>query len=143
MVRVNLINPKSLADQHLIAEYNEILMLLGYVIKHPELKEGEIPESYCLGKGHIKFFKNKLSYLKRRHDLLRIEMKRRGFATNKKVSLQKFNKKLKNEWFPNRKDKEIIKKRLRKKIAKKKGYYRYCGIVKKNDFFLKMIEKAK
>jgi hypothetical protein len=31
MVRVNLISPSKLADQHLIAEYDEILMLLGYV----------------------------------------------------------------------------------------------------------------
>ena len=36
MVRVNIINPNKLADQHLIAEYNEILMLLGYVRKYPK-----------------------------------------------------------------------------------------------------------
>ena len=39
MVRINLIHPKKLADQHLIAEYNEILMLLGHVKKFPHLKE--------------------------------------------------------------------------------------------------------
>ena len=61
MVRINLVHPKKLADQHLIAEYNEILMLIGYVRKYPPLEN--IPDSYKLGKGHVKFFKNKLDYL--------------------------------------------------------------------------------
>ena len=73
MVRVNLIHPKSLADQHLIAEYDEILMLLGYVRRYP--KKENIPEKYTLGKGHIKFFKDKLLYLKKRHELIKEEMK--------------------------------------------------------------------
>ena len=63
MVRINLINPKKLTDQHLIAEYNEILMLLGYVKKYPKLEK--IPSKYNLGKGHMLFFKNKLKYLKK------------------------------------------------------------------------------
>ena len=39
MVRINLVEPKKLADQHLIAEYDEILMLLGYVRRYPEVKD--------------------------------------------------------------------------------------------------------
>jgi len=31
MVKINLIHPRYLTDQHLIAEYNEILMLLAYL----------------------------------------------------------------------------------------------------------------
>ncbi|MBT3297743.1 hypothetical protein HN385_02370 [archaeon] len=46
MVRINLIQPKYLADQHLIAEYNEILMLLKHVKKHPKIKNQ--PENYSL-----------------------------------------------------------------------------------------------
>ena len=76
MVRINLINPKKLADQHLVAEHNEILMLLGYVRKHPMCLN--IPETYCLGRGHIKFFKNKLLYLKKRHELIKKEMIKRA-----------------------------------------------------------------
>ncbi len=84
MVRINLINPRYLSDQHLIAEYDEILMLLGYVKKYSILKLEEIPKKYCFGEGHIKFFKNKLLYLKRRHELIKKEMQNRGFKTNKK-----------------------------------------------------------
>jgi len=125
MVRVNIISPKLLADQHLIAEYNEILMLFGYVKKHP--KTGKIPKEYCLGKGHMLFFKNKLKYLKKRHELLKKEMLRRGFIPKKTISLKGFPRKLLNGWRPKEKDFRIIKKRLREKISKKPGFYKYCG----------------
>ena len=58
MVRVNLISPEKLADQHLVAEYAEILMLIAYIKSYPSTEE--IPEHYTLGEGHMKFFKNKV-----------------------------------------------------------------------------------
>ncbi len=139
MVRINLIHPKKLADQHLVAEYDEILMLLGYVKKYPKL--GEIPPKYTLGKGHILFFKNKLKYLKKRHELIKIEMRNRGFKTSKSIKLSEFNKKLIHDWKPNIKDKEIIKKRLISKITLKPKYYRYCGKKKPKKFFIDLIKK--
>ena len=114
MVRINLINHLNLADQHLIAEYNEILMLLGYVKKYPEL--GAIPSQYTLGKGHILFFKNKLKYLKKRHSLLKKEMEKRGFNTKVTINLNQFDKKLIHDWKPTKESIEIIKKRLIYKI---------------------------
>jgi deoxyribonuclease (pyrimidine dimer) len=140
MVRINLINPKSLADQHLIAEYDEILMLLGYVKRYPELTD--IPKKYCLGKGHIKFFKNKLLYLKQRHELIKNEMRRRTFRTVKTINLSGFSSNLINNWKPNRADKSIIKQRLIEKIRKKPEYYRYFGINKPLKFFVQLIKKA-
>ncbi|MBN1157597.1 endonuclease, partial [Candidatus Woesearchaeota archaeon] len=83
MVRINLVEPKKLTDQHLVAEYNEILMLIGHVRKHPEIKA--MPKEYILGKGHILFFKNKLVYLKKRHELIKNEMLRRGFKPKKTI----------------------------------------------------------
>jgi deoxyribonuclease (pyrimidine dimer) len=59
MVRINLIKPNYLTDEHLIAEYNEILMLLGYVRKYPKLNNN-IPKEYKLGKGHILFLQRQL-----------------------------------------------------------------------------------
>jgi deoxyribonuclease (pyrimidine dimer) len=138
MVRINLINPGKLADQHIIAEYNEILMLLGYVRRYPEPKN--IPEKYTLGKGHIKFFKNKLQYLKNRHELLKIEMKKRGFATNITINLSEFNVKLINDWKPNNKDKKIIKKRLIEKFNLKPNYYKYYGINKPKEYFIELLK---
>lgn len=140
MVRVNLINPKNLADQHLVAEYNEILMLLGYVRLHPEIKD--IPKRYILGKGHIKFFKNKLMYLKKRHELIKKEMKRRKFKNNVTIDLSKFNKVLRGDWKPHKEDFVIIKERIIWKLNNKPEYYRYCGQTRDLRFFVELIEKS-
>ena len=140
MVRINIINPNSLADQHLIAEYNEILMLLGHVDKFPIIKEQ--PEKYCLGKGHITFFKDKIKYLKERHELIKKEMKKRGFKILKIINLNKYTKEYRKNWKPKTKDKEIIKKRLIEKINLKPDYYRYKGEKKNKKFFIDLIKKG-
>lgn len=140
MVRVNLIAPKYLADQHLVAEYLEIMMLIGYVRNYPESKD--IPDNYTLGKGHIKFFKNKLKYLKERHETIKSEMIKRGFKTRIDLDLRGFKKELLNNWSPSKKDIHIIKERIKWKISKKPKYYRYYGEYKDKRFLIDLIEKA-
>jgi deoxyribonuclease (pyrimidine dimer) len=137
VVRVNLINPGKLADQHLVAEYDEMLMLMAYVRKHQSL-EG-IPENFCLGKGHIKFFKNKLLYLKKRHEALKQEMRKRGFAARKTLDTKGIDKKLLKDWSPNPQDLQIIKKRLKQKICLKPQWYRYYGKHRSKEFLLKLV----
>jgi len=143
MVRINIINPRFLADQHLIAEYDETLMLLGYVKRYPALEIEKIPKKYKLGQGHILFFKNKLKYLENRFELIKKEMRKRGFSTNIYIDLSKFNKKLIQDWKPKSSDKEIIKKRLIEKINLKPNYYRYYKEKKTKEFFINMIKNAK
>lgn len=140
MVRVNLINPYNLADQHLVAEYLEIMMLIGYVKNYPSTKG--IPDNYTLGIGHIKFFKNKLKYLKNRHEEIKKEMRKRGFATNKSISLKGFEKDLLNNWSPSKKDIHIIKKRIKWKLNKKPNYYRHYSKKQDVKFLLNLINKA-
>jgi deoxyribonuclease (pyrimidine dimer) len=137
MVRINIINPEFLSDQHLIAEYNEILMLTGFAKKHPNPKN--IPKKYCLGKGHINFFRNKLGYLQKRFEKIKQEMKKRKFKPAKKM---KFKKTEKNnyDWKPTAKDKEIIKKRLMQKIKLNPHFYRHYGKKKSPDFFEKKMK---
>jgi deoxyribonuclease (pyrimidine dimer) len=137
MVRINLIEPSKLADQHLIAEYNEILMLLGYVRKHPEPKS--IPEKFTLGKGHITFFKDKLIYIKKRHETIKQEMRKRSFATEKTIDLGEFDAVLCNEWKPSGHDKKVIIERLIQKFNLKPDYYRYYGEYKPKDFFIGLL----
>jgi deoxyribonuclease (pyrimidine dimer) len=146
MVRVNLLNPKCLADQHLIAEYNEILMLLGYIKRYPEIKlikgKSEIPTRYTLNNGHIKFFKDKIIYLKKRHELLKKEMKKRGFNPNKTININKYPKNLHNDWIPKEEDYKIIIERITWKINKKPKYYRYYGENKDKNFLIRLLNKA-
>jgi deoxyribonuclease (pyrimidine dimer) len=141
MVRVNLIQPKYLTDQHLIAEYAEILILLSYVKKYP--KEENIPKNYCLGTGHMVFFKNKLKYLKKRHDFLIKEMKHRGFKPKKSVNLNEFDKKLCKDWKHNKKDLCIIKKRIIQRINLKPSFYKYYRKNKSKKFYDNLIKNAK
>lgn len=138
MVRVNLINPKYLADQHLVAEYLEIIMLVESARKHPNPKS--IPESYKLGEGHINFFKDKLKYLAKRHELIKKEMKKRGFEVRKKLNLSGMRKSQIKDWNPKDPELKIIKKRLIERINKKPDWYRYYG---KNIGRKKLVEMTK
>lgn len=140
MVRVNLIEPVCLADQHLVAEYNEILMLLGYVRKYPGSRE--IPDEFCLGEGHVRFFRDKLGYLKKRHEALREEMIKRGFKPGRIVSLEGFDRRLHNDWEPDEKSMDLIKKRLCRKIEMKPGFYRYYREKRKNRILKTMVRSA-
>jgi deoxyribonuclease (pyrimidine dimer) len=137
MVRINLVNPKNLSDQHLIAEYNEILMLVSYVRKFPNING--IPENYLLGKGHIKFFKNKLGYLSERHEELKKEMGKRNFVCNKSLDVKSFGKEYFCDWKPSEKDFEIIKQRIVWKINLKPDFYRYYGEKKGGEFFINLL----
>jgi deoxyribonuclease (pyrimidine dimer) len=137
MVRINLINPKKLSDQHLIAEYNEMLMLIEYIRRNPSLEK--IPKNYCLGKGHMKFFKDKVLYLKKRHKILKNEMIKRNFHPTKTLQINQIPKNNKNDWHPVQKDKEIIKKRIKQKIKQKPIFYRYYSKIKPPKFFLELL----
>ena len=138
MVRINLVHPKQLADQHLVAEYNEILMLAAYIRKYPDLKN--IPKKYCLGCGHMMFFKNKVVYLRQRHELLKVEMKQRGFRTAKSINLNVFRKENKGKWKPVAQDVVVITKRILSKLRLKPTYYRYCGKYRHVDFFIDLLK---
>ncbi|MFO8016810.1 MAG: pyrimidine dimer DNA glycosylase/endonuclease V [Candidatus Woesearchaeota archaeon] len=140
MVRINLIRPGLLSDQHLIAEYAEILMLMEYIRRYPS--DDDIPERFCLGKGHMKFFKNKAAYLRKRHERIRKEMRRRGFRTGRAVSFKGMNRRLINDWKPSAKDMVVIKKRIAERIRSKRGFYRYYGEVRSCTFFLNMLKKT-
>jgi deoxyribonuclease (pyrimidine dimer) len=79
MTRINAnIDPVDLCDQHLLAEYREILRIPNFILggcmtlqgknyygmkKLPKIDIDNIPESYKLGPGHVKFFYNKVRFL--------------------------------------------------------------------------------
>jgi len=57
MVRINLIEPSKLSDQHLIAEYREILLLFGYYRKHHTIRPSDDH------KQPMRFYQDKILYL--------------------------------------------------------------------------------
>ena len=78
MTRINLIPPTELCDQHLLAEHRELTRIPNAVAQGKFHLKGQ-PEEYKLGEGHVRFFFNKMTFLKRRYDELHTECKARGF----------------------------------------------------------------
>lgn len=85
MTRINAFIPvEELSDKHLIAEHREIKRIPN-MVGSGKAKLENIPEQFTLGKGHVKFFYNKLKYLYLRYAELYYECKKRGFnVTNYK-----------------------------------------------------------
>jgi len=79
MTRINAGIPvETLHDKHLIAEHREIKRIPNCIAKgRYSLKDK--PSKFVLGTGHVKFFYDKLAYLKRRYEQLYRECLRRGF----------------------------------------------------------------
>ena len=139
VVRINLVDPHILSDQHIVAEYDEILMLVSYILRYPSLTN--LPVNYCLGKGHMRFFKDKILYLKKRHELLKKEMRLRGFVTRKSIDLSLFSKSNLHDWKPSLADVSLVTKRILSRIKDKPKYYRYYGEYKSYMFFKNLLLK--
>ncbi len=132
MTRINIIEPKELSDQHLVAEYREIFMIgsaLQRSLKSPKWNETKetLPEDFTLNAGHIKFFFNKGEYLHNRYLELIEEMKMRGMKPDpdRKFKREQWPDDLYKNWKPNDKDFKIIKKRIQERIDLKPEWYRY------------------
>ena len=78
MTRINLVPPAELCDQHLLAEHRELTRIPNAVAKGKFSLKGQ-PSDYKLGEGHVRFFFNKLMFLKKRFDILHEECLARGF----------------------------------------------------------------
>lgn len=113
MTRINIgINPKILTNRHLIAEHREIKRIPN-TIKSGKAKVKDIPEEFTLGKGHVKFFYNKLGYLQRRYHAIYMECMKRGLkVTPYYEAFADLPVKLNKDYQPTTKDIEIILGRL-------------------------------
>lgn len=81
MTRINTIDPVLLTTPWLLAEYRELPRIINRIASGTPTA-GPFPKAYCMGKGHVSFFFNKLHWLYVRHNKLVEEMKRRGFNPN-------------------------------------------------------------
>lgn len=82
MTRINLVPPQELTGKHLVAEYRELPRIYTLARSHYERFGGcfdDCPREYKLGKGHMKFFVNKLLFLKKRQESIIWEMLTRGY----------------------------------------------------------------
>ena len=122
MTRINVgIHPKELTDKHLIAEHREIKRIPNCIAKGKYNMDG-IPDTFKLGTGHVKFFYNKLLYLKNRYWKLYIECIKRGFKVqNYSSAWDNVPQELMNDYQPTRMDRKIIKQRINDRKTKTKN----------------------
>ena len=133
------VEPRFLADQHLIAEYRELNMVVGSLRLWDWEIKSVIPDEFNLGIGHMNFLKNKLRYLQRRHEHVISEMKFRGFKCDLvRVVLDGIDPKFCNDWVPTKRDSDVIRQRIYQKILMKPEFYKYFRnpIMKDIDSFL-------
>ena len=131
MTRINVgIPPTELVNQHLIAEHREIKRIPNCIAKGKYNMDG-IPDTFKLGKGHVKFFYDKLLYLKNRYWKLYIECIKRGFNVQNNCSAcDNVPQELMNNYQPTYIDRKIIQQRIiendekRNKRISKRNYER-------------------
>ena len=113
MTRINVgIPPAELINQHLIAEHREIKRIPNCIAKGKYNMDG-IPDTFKLGTGHVKFFYNKLLYLKNRYWKLYVECIKRGFKVqNYSSAWDNVPQELMNDYQPTYMDRKIIQERI-------------------------------
>lgn len=122
-MRINLVNPTELSDQHLISEYMELGVIMNNICKG-KYKYENIPEHFVLGKGHVKFFLNKPYFLKQRNFFLWLEMRARGFKPKGMPDFGDCNPYY-CDYIPSENDIAISRNRIIESYNKKPEYYKW------------------
>ena len=131
-MRINVIPPELLTDNHLIAEYRESKMATYYYVRSAASSKGidpaRIPSEYTLGKGHAYFWFDKMLFLKKRFDSICAEMRNRGFQCNHdKLNFDGIPESAFGDYEVTMKDIVLNLHRILIRIAKQPDWYRYRG----------------
>lgn len=135
MTRINIVSVKEISNKQLMAEYHESIRVFGYVLKSKSIPS-DIPSHYCLGKGHVKFFFNKIPYLLNRYKEINKELTNRGYCLNNetflknlekgKLALQKYPEIQRNDWTPSFEEMMVnqarVDERLERILVKRKSF---------------------
>lgn len=132
MTRINVIDPNDLTDQHLMAEYRELPMIMGSLRRSLKSKKGlpKIPPKYTLNAGHVTFFYNKGKFLYNRYQLLIEHLQKRGYQLDpeRKADFSVFHENgLYYDWEPDDHARRINLERITERIAAKPHWYRWYG----------------
>lgn len=119
MTRINAdIPPQELTGKHLIAEHREIKRIPN-TITSGKAKIENIPTTFGLGKGHVKFFYDKQTFLLRRYKQLYTECKNRGYnVTNYESCWDGVPKHLFNDYKFTDEDNQIVRDRIKERLNK-------------------------
>lgn len=127
MTRINCVPVQELCRQHLIAEYRELPRVFKLAAKWwnaDKHETEELPNSYRLGAGHVKFFYDKVWYLANRFYDLVHEMQRRGYKPQFRFlsySAQDFPSGALNHWEPDDEALALNRKRIAERMPNTGG----------------------
>lgn len=117
MTRINVgVDPSELNTKMLIAEHREIKRIPN-VIKSGRFNMIGQPKEFTLGTGHVKFFYNKIGFLKERYIRIHEECIKRCFdVTNFINSFENIPSNLMGSYNPTQKDRELILNRISERL---------------------------
>ena len=136
MTRINLHMPiAQMTNEHIFAEYREMSRVPNTVIKrlhktplHKLIKE--VPKEFKMGTGHVKYFYDKLLYLKKRHYDLHDAVISNGYKLSedlRNVWDQDLPIELMNDINPDKPKKILIDRIIERILSAKEGFYHYKG----------------
>lgn len=122
MTRINANIPAAtLCDAHLLAEHREITRVPN-TIKSGRAIIKDIPRKFTLGTGHVKFFYNKVGFIKNRYEALYKECIDRGFDVQSKIdSFDDIPSTLMNDWVASENDNNLIIRRIEERLLTMKN----------------------
>lgn len=131
MTRINVVDPKELCDQHLLAEWRELTRIPNSILSG-KLKIQDIPTTYTVrtednpsgGQGHVKFFLDKLEYLSGRYQSLLVELRLRNMPQRDYwPHTGIFPKHLWKEYTPTKEAIALNRQRIKERTPKLSRYY--------------------
>lgn len=124
MTRINLIHTRAMTTPHLLAEYRELPRVFGLIDKWIErgCPLDGIPLNYTMGKGHVKFFYRRATFLAMRFDLIVEELGKRGIRPQyttqwHRVKAIEGRGQIQNLWAPTHGDIFISQARITERLA--------------------------
>lgn len=118
MTRISVgVRAIELCDAHLIKERVELLRIPN-AIKSGKAVVKDIPRKFTLGKGHVKFFYDKLGYLQQRYVELTAECIERDFKiTDFSDSFKDIPQSLWNDYEETQQDRDIVVQRVNERLS--------------------------
>lgn len=130
MTRINVVDPKILPDQFLMAEYRELLMVMGSARRSLKAKNPAklLGKEYTLNAGHVRLFYNKAAWLERRYAALIAELLDRGFnidPASRSADFTLLYQYPQMEWEPDDNARAINMARMQIRFLAKPSWYRW------------------
>lgn len=124
LTRVDIVPVEYLTNRHLLSNHREIKRIPNCIKKGRFSLKGA-PDTYTMGEGHVKFFYDKLKWLKKRYISLYDECIVRGLnVTDFSEAFSNLPKELYNDWTPCFDDYVTNQVRISERIAENLEVYK-------------------